>query len=553
MTAMDSVADALRKTVSDLFSVNIEPKIYVPEEKFGDFASNVAMQIASSQNKNPRDVAQEIADQLQSLGDYEKITIDGPGFINITVSDQSILESIKTEYEPLFAGKKIVTEYSDPNPFKVLHAGHLYTSIVGDVISSLFELNGADVSRVNFGGDVGLHVAKAMWGITNSLGGEDLKALSEVEQSQRPDWLSQRYVEGNTAYEEGSEKDVIVEINKRVYKVIDDDDHESTFAQIYWTCRQWSYDYFDAFYEEIGTPFEKYYPESETAPTGLAVVNRELENGVYEQSEGAIIFNGEKYDLHKRVFINSEGLPTYEAKDVGLAMLKWQEYSFDKNVIITGSDIQEYMKVVLKSIEQFQPEISERTIHVTHGMVKLKGGVKMSSRLGNFLKASDILDATRKATDSQDESAVLAAVKYSFLKQSVGPDVIFNIDESVAIQGSSGPYLQYAHARARSILAKSKKQPIESFDDVTLEPEEKRLASQVAGFNRAIQKATEELAPHIVCLYLYETSQEFNKFYENNKVIDDGREELRLFLVSEYADVLKRGLNLLGIKAPDSV
>src|SRR5262249_21676567 len=156
-------------------------------------------------------------------------------------------------------------------------------------------------------------------------------------------------IEGTRAYEENeSAKAEVVALNKRIYQLHTDNDHDSSLAQIYWTCRQWSYDYFDKFYERIGTRFEKYYPESEVSPIGLKTVREQI-GQVYEESDGAVIFNGEKYDLHTRVFINSEGLPTYEAKEVGVLMKKWQDYHFDQSVIITGNDIIEYMKVVLKS------------------------------------------------------------------------------------------------------------------------------------------------------------------------------------------------------------
>ncbi|MFZ2513151.1 MAG: arginine--tRNA ligase, partial [Candidatus Saccharimonadales bacterium] len=303
---------------------------------------------------------------------------------------------------------------------------------------------------------------------------------------------------------------------------------------------------------------------------------------------------GEKFGLHTRVFVNSEGLPTYEAKDVGLSMKKWEDYHFDSSVIITGNDIVEYMKVVLKAIEQFEPNLAQRTRHITHGNVKLAGGVKMSSRKGNFLRAVDVIDeaaaANREATGQENVSTVLAAIKYSFLKNRIGGDIIFDPKESVALEGNSGPYLQYAHARARSILAKyqapstndqtnSKSEipnahakvetvilndseesfvpegdlstPLRSAQDDTLQLGERLLTRKLTEYPEVIQKATQELMPHHICTYLYELAQEFNRFYEKNRVIGDDREALRLGLVETYADTLKAGLELLGIHAPE--
>jgi arginyl-tRNA synthetase len=378
-----------------------------------------------------------------------------------------------------------------------------------------------------------------------------------VPEDERPDWMARAYVEGTRAYEdEPAAKTKITELNKRVYQLHTDNDHDSPFAHIYWTCRQWSYDYFAAFYPKIGTRFEKYYPESETAPVGLQTVREHL-GPVYEESDGAVIFDGEKYGLHTRVFINSEGLPTYEAKDVGLIMKKWQDYQFDQSIVITGNDIIEYMKVVLKSIEQFMPELSARSRHLTHGLVKMAGGAKMSSRQGNILRAADVLDAAakanRKLTGQHNDDTVLGAVKYAFLKTRTGGDVTYDPAESVSLEGNSGPYLQYAHARARSIIRKAgadNAKP-ELFSD--FQPDERSLVRKITEYPEVVDKAVAELMPHHVCTYLYELAQAFNRFYEHNRVIGDPRQAVRLELVNRYTKTLKSGLELLGIAAPEQM
>ncbi len=530
-----------------------------PDPQFGDYATNVALQMAGKLGRSPRDIAEEIAGKLRETSEFAEVTVAGPGFINLRLSDKVLVEHALREPGKVHAGKTIVTEYSDPNPFKVLHAGHLYTSIVGDAISNLLENAGATVHRVNFGGDVGLHVGKTMWAILRELGGEHPDKLADISEEERSQWMADCYVEGTRAYEDDeTAKNEVIAINKAIYAVHTNDDHESALAQVYWTCRTWSYDYFNAFYARIGTPFEKYYPESQAAPVGLRTVREQLQNGVFADSDGAVVFEGEKYGLHTRVFINSEGLPTYEAKDVGLSILKWDDYHFDESVIITGNDITEYMKVVLKAIEQFKPELSERTKHLTHGNVKLAGGVKMSSRKGNFLRALDVIDiageANEEATGSRDERVVLAAIRYSFLKNRIGADIIFEPKESVSLQGNSGPYLQYAHARACSILEKSTAQAAEfSAEGVEFLAEERGLLSKIGEYSEIVEKATEELMPHYICTYLYELAQEFNRFYEKCRIIGDEREALRLSLAVRYRDTLANGLNLLGIVAPEKM
>jgi arginyl-tRNA synthetase len=557
---MEVIREAVRVIVHDLFDIDVEPVLTRPEEQFGDYATNVAMQLAKQLEKNARDIAEAISDRLRvDLAEVvQEIAIAGPGFINVRLTDRQLLLVFDkaTETPKRYLNKEIVTEYSDPNPFKVLHAGHFYTSVVGDAIANLFAQAGATVHRVNFGGDVGLHVAKTMWAILEDLGGEYPEKLAAIPADGRSEWMATCYVAGTRAYEDDeAAKAAIITLNKRVYQLVNDDDHESPFARIYWTCRQWSYDYFDAFYERIGTPFEKYYPESTVAPLGLRTVREQLAKGVYQESDGAVVFDGEQYGLHTRVFINSHGLPTYEAKDVGLIMQKWQDYHFDRSIVITGNDIEEYMKVVLKSIEQFDPELVARTTHFTHGNVKLQGGVKMSSRKGNFLRAVDVLDAATEAsqavTGRQDEQAVLGAIKYAFLKQRIGPDIVFEPKESVSLEGNSGPYLQYAHARARSILRKAEAE--QDTVIVQLEPAERTLVRKISEYPEVMSKSLQELMPHYICTYLYELAQVFNSFYEHNRVIGDPRQRIRVQLITQYAAVLQAGLRVIGITAPEQM
>ncbi len=539
---------------------NVEVELSYPDEKYGDFASNIALKLAASNDGDPRQIAADMTISLkQMLGDrIDSIEVAGPGFINFVLSDKALLEQMVAEPDQPLKGQIIVAEYSDPNPFKILHAGHLYTSIVGDVISNLLAAAGAEVYRVNYGGDVGLHVAKSIWAILKELDGEYPESLDNIPPMERGAWMSQMYVRGNSAFDEGVEEVVkeITDINARVYDIQNGDDHDSPLAKIYWMTRNWSYVSFDQFYSRLNIFFDRYYPESETAPIGLKIVQEQLDKGVFERSDGAIVFRGEKYGLHTRVFVNSKGLPTYEAKELGLAQVKQRDFNYNRSLVITGNEQKHYMEVVYKALEQFNPEIVKNTSHLTHGMVRLSGGKKMSSRLGNIITAEDVLiaagEAASEVNDNNDDRVVLAAVKYSFLKQAMGADIVYDPKESVNILGNSGPYLQYAHARACSIMTKSGKEGYIG-DIGRLTDGERKLVLKMSRLNATIEQASRELAPHILCSYLYELCQIFNQFYESNRVIGDDRERFRLHLVSMYADKLKSGLKLLGITAPDKL
>lgn len=544
--------------VRELYGVEVAVELTRPDEQFGDFATNVALQLSKQLGKNPREIGEAIVENLAGRSGYiHETSIAGPGFVNIRLTDAALLQALTDTPEQSMAGRTVLVEYSDPNPFKPLHAGHLYTTLVGDTIARLVEHAGAETVRINFGGDVGMHVAKSMWAIIRALGGENPDGLAAITELERPKWLGDRYVEGNNAYEDDeAAKAEITAINKRVYTLQEQNDHESGFAQIYWTCREWSYAYFATLYEQLQvTPFTRYIPESEVTPLGIETVREQLANGVYEESDGAVVFRGDDQGLHTRVFINSEGLPTYEAKDVGLSMTKWRDYHFDESIIITANEQAQYMQVVIASIARFAPEAAERTKHLTHGVVKLQGGVKMSSRKGNIVTALDILEAARVAgqasSNDPSEDTILAAVKYAFAHNRIGGDIVYDPIESIALEGNSGPYLQYAHARARSIIGKAPERNSDDGAIAELLPDERTLVRKLTEYAEAVDKATNELMPHHICTYLYELAQEFNRFYEKNRVIGDDRQTLRLQLVETYADTLKRGLTLLGIHAPD--
>jgi len=547
---------AVAAAVKDLFGVETRVELTRPDEQFGDYATNVALQLAKQVGKNPREIAEAIKEKLAGAEQLQSVEIAGPGFLNLKLTDELLAQSLQAKPAQSLAGQKILVEYSDPNPLKPLHAGHLYTTLVGDTIARLIENAGAETIRLNYGGDVGRHIGISLWAILRELGGEYPEKLNKIPAADRPAWLGARYVEGTSAFEDDEQaKQAITELNKRVYQLQADGDHESPFAQIYWTVRGWSYDYFKTLYDQLQVhPFDRFIPESEVFELGLSTVREQLAKGVYAESQGAVIFEGEPYGLHTRVFINSAGLPTYETKDVGLLLRKWEDYHFDESIVITANEQAQYYEVMLRSVEQYAPEPVRRSKHLTHGVVKLQGGVKMSSRKGNIVTALEILEAARTAGEqtgtNPSEDTILAAVKYALAKNRIGGDIAYDPKESIALEGNSGPYLQYAHARARSILSKANGTN-DHLPPTIYQADERSLLRKITEYTEAVEKATAELMPHHICTYLYELAQKFNQFYEHNRVIGDEREAVRLQLVENYADTLKNGLNLLGIAAPD--
>lgn len=552
--------DIIAGIIKERYGQTIKVEVTRPEPQFGDFATNVALQLAKPLGRNPREIAEEIAASLRDTGNYEKVEVAGPGFINITLSGSVLLALIREEPRAINMGQDVVLEYSCPNAFKELHTGHLYQTIFGDILARLLLVSGATVHRTSFGGDVGLHVAKCLWGMRQELGGEKPEKLANIPDDafERSRWISRCYVIGATAYEgDEATKNDIDELNKTIYGFHDTNDHDSPLAKIYWQTRQWSFDYFDAFYQTIDVVPMRYIPESSTAPIGLKVVREQLLKGNLKESEGAVVFEGdESKHLHTRVFVTSRGLPTYETKDIGVIWLEKQDYQFDRRYLITGNDQREYMRVVFAAAETFRPELAGTMTHLTNGTVRFADGKKMSSRLGNVTRAVDVLDVVREkvrslvSDESNVEAVTLGAIKYVFAKYKLGGDIAFDINETVSLAGNSGPYLQYAHARARSVLEKSNAvfaQPAKVL------PEDRALVRKLGEYHEVVAHAAKSLEPHYICNYLFELAQEFNRYYENNRVIGGDLEEHRVSLVALYADTLKAGLAILGIHAPEKL
>ncbi len=601
---MNEISECVKDIIASIFSISIDVEVTPSPELNSsfraDYSTNVAMKLAGLLHKNPKEVAEVLTTEFlktapQKLPELTGIRteIASPGFINFMLPDayfSAEIAKLATNFDENiscneYSGQVVVTEFSDPNPFKVLHIGHLYTSIMGESISRLIEFAGGTVHRVNFGGDVGLHVAKTLYALQE-------KNLTDFTIED----IAGCYVEGTRAYEASEEaKTKIVELNKEIYRISEKQLHDSKLAETYWRGRELSYAYFDSFYDQLDVHFEKYYPESSVAKKGLEIIKNHP--NVYETSDGALIFKGEPYGLHTRVFVNREGLPTYEAKDVGLLFQKDADYHFDQSIVITGNDIIDYMKVVLKSVEQYAPDLVQKTVHITHGNVRLPGNQKMSSRKGNFIKAIDILNEVEQKAGSKIIAD--AAIKYSLLKYKIGGNIEFNIDESISLTGNSGPYLLYSAVRANKILKEvgsdskpspehNKENPRVFRDDLkgeqsvagasrtALRASQSVVEKNTTGFSRAKENGFEELselnliksllnyrsvladavhtkAPHLICSYLFDLAQTFSRFYEQCRVKGDPREAERAQLVEVFAKTMSHGLNLLGINVPEEM
>jgi arginyl-tRNA synthetase len=546
-----------RVLLKALSSLGIEAADVVIEHpadiSHGDYATGAALQYAKQTGMAPKILAENLTVAMGTIAGVEKIEIAGPGFINFHLAPSALAVSLEeARKEDMWgankdlAGKKIMVEYTDPNPFKEFHIGHLMSNAIGESISRLVQFSGAEVKRANYQGDVGPHVAKVIWGL-QKLG---LDAGSVVN-------LGKAYTAGAEAYEkDDAAKKEIDAINKKVYEHSD-----AALDALYTAGREASLKHFEGLYAALGTKFDYYFFESASAPEGLELVRAHPKT--FESSDGAIVYKGEKVGLHTRVFVTSQGLPTYETKDLGLAELKWETWKFDESVTITANEQKDYFAVVLAAMKEVLPDIAAKVQHVSHGMMRFAEG-KMSSRKGNVVTGesllADITEAAKgRAKESRADDAgalaqqvAVAAIKYQILKQSAGKDIVFDRERALSLEGDSGPYLQYAHARTHQIVEKANHEKVAAKIDEKAEFGE--LARLLHRFPEIVENATALMEPHVLTTYLIQLAASFNSWYGREQILDGTPAAAhKVALTDAVRKTLKNGLWILGIPAPEKM
>ncbi|MDO8460861.1 MAG: arginine--tRNA ligase, partial [bacterium] len=513
MEVKNEIISSLKKALKDLGIEGVEPELDVPkDDSHGDYSSNAAMAAFSSSRlrpaerdfggqakfKTPLELAEEIAKKLNSslstLPNIEKVEAVKPGFINFWLSKDYLLEhlreilgkssSLASQGSTLQGrqGKKIMVEFAHPNTHKSFHIGHLRNISIGESIVRLLEAGGCNIIRANYQGDVGMHIAKAIYALLYIPPfRDDISKVKGIHE--RVDFLGKTYAAGSKAFEEDeTAKKSIKDINYLVYasaqrfqadmgvkpsstdymKFVEGRKDEVDKVYKLWKeTRQWSLDYFETIYKRVYTHYDRYYFESECL-AGAGLAKEAVKKGILEENEGAIIFNGKKYGLDTRVFVNSLGLPTYEGKELALAKVQFTEHGrLDKLIHVLGPEQVSFTKVTFK-VEDLLGMQKNQQYHLVYGWVRLKEG-KMSSRTGNVVLGDWLLDEAKtrikkEFTDMDEEAAekiAVGAVKYSMLKFSTASDISFSFDESISLEGNSGPYIQYTFARTQSVLRKS--------------------------------------------------------------------------------------------------
>lgn len=540
-----------------------EVQLSTPQLQFGDYSSNVALILAKKLKRNPMELAEEIKSHIENSKDIESVQALKPGFINIWLSKESLVIPLEQAVRETFtippfsygAEKKVMVEFAHPNTHKLFHIGHLRNISTGESVCRMLAATGNTVIRTNYQGDVGLHIAKCLWGIKKMLE-KDAVLFEKLTLQEKIKLLGKGYSEGQTAYDaDETAKAQIIEINKQIYV------QDPLIKELWITTREWSVAYFEEIYKRLYSHFDRCYFESEVHEQGLKTANELLEKGILERSQGAVVFNGEKYGLDTRVFINSLGFPTYEGKELGLAPKEFSDFgTLDRAIHVVTPEQTSFFKITFKVEELWNKEkYGNKQFHLAYEWVKLKDG-KMSSRTGNVIEASWLLDEIKKKilekfTNAQEivETLAVAAVKYSFLKNTTNSIISFDIDESVSLEGNSAPYLLYTFVRTQSILGKETENSGQYPKEITLD--EKQIMRLIYQYTDKVYKAASTLSPNIIAGYLYELSREYNVFYQKNPILkaDPDQKYIRIMITKAVSSIIKHGLGLLGIQTVDKM
>ena len=601
----DLIVKDIQRIVKELTGQSIIPILEHPkDERHGDYSSNIALAIFSSSKfrpkadqsladkvqsskfRTPMELAEEIATKFKIQNSkfkiLEKVEAVKLGFVNFYLSEKYLLENIKTvlEEKEKFGSKrqdpnkKVVIEYSSPNIAKPFTVGHLRSTIIGDAIANLLEANGWKVYRDNHLGDWGTQFGKQIYAI-KTWGNED-----EITKSENPvKMLMDLYVR----FHQEAEKDpALEEEGRRWFKKLEDGDKET--RRLWNKCIEWSLKEFRKIYDRLGISFTENngagYGESFFEDKMGGIINELEKKGLLKESEGAKLVFYPKNKYPPLMIIKKDGATLYATRD--LATDKFRLNKYGKDVVIineVGIEQSLYFKQIFE-IEKMLGWVKDgQRIHKRHGHYRFKDE-KMSTRKGNVIWLEEVLEeaigranklSSGKAENTAKDVAI-GAIKWNDLKRTSEQDIVFDWDEILNMEGNAGPYLQYTFARTQSVIHKASINVMpNSFqhlertgilkpasprgeqvqDDKMMEPEEVSLLRALQRFPEIVWEAGENFSPNLLCNYLFDLAQKFNLFYQKHKILESENRDFRLALTQAVGQVIKNGLYLLGIKAPE--
>jgi arginyl-tRNA synthetase len=549
-----------KQVIKSLKSAGIDVKEEELEEElkgFGDLAFP-CFRLAKLKKQNPQKLAEEIIKKIKLPKIISKVEAKN-GYINFFFNYEELAKNLlrrilkeKEKYGKCKVGKKrfVVIDYSSPNPAHPIHIGSARTTFIGESLARLFDFCGYKVRRICYINDLGKQVAILLWGY--------LKFAENKKPDKKPDyWLLDIYVKANKAIRENPsfEREVDELLRKCEYG-------DKEIIKILRKIVSWCIDGFKETYKALGIKFDEYLLESNFNEISKKYVNELLKRGfAFKTSDNAIVANLEKFNLPNTVLLRHDGTGLYLTRDIAASIYKFKKFRPRLNIFVVGEEQKLHFQQQFKILELLGfKDFAKNSYHVSYGLVNLPTG-KISSRLGRVVLIDDVFEeAVKRVKEKYTKEEKIAravgigAVIYSILKISPEKKVSFKWDEVLALEGDTGPYLQYAYARCCSILRKAKRKKMKAkvVKVEKLSEQERRLILLLSRFQEVVKKAAQELKPNYICNYAYELTTTFASFYQSCSVLKAESEELRNFrlaLVNATKFVLGNCLWLMNIKS----
>ncbi len=562
---MNKVKRSIEQVVGDLFSVTQSVVLTRPDAKFGDYATNVALQLASKLGRNPREAAEEIADKLRHTEGVTEVSVAGPGFINIRLGASALHDSLAEVWSEHYGsndegrGKKVVVEYPSPNMAKPYSVGHLRPGNQGWAIKRLMEETGWEVITDNHLGDYGAPLGIWIAGFRKYSNQEALEKDGVYE-------LGRVYIQTKKALEDEKERGdstLADEVQQWLLKYEAGDEEAVKYSQQF---NAISLEHIHHVMDRLGISTDHELGEAFFAPKGKTAVQILLEKGIATQEEdGAVIVPLDDMGFDVPLLVQkSNGAALYATTDLATILYREQEWQPDRVVYVVGSEQQFYFSQLFAMAKKLG--ITTELIHVWFGVIDQlnEDGTreKMSSRKGVVLM-EELLDQAeaharkvvqgREVSEEDIKKIALGAIKFSDFAADRRTNILFDWETIFALSGFSGPYVQYAAVRVNKLLRDIPKPQIENSEyDFEVE---KSIILKLLEYPEVVQRAANELEPHKVASYLYELAREMNRYYEHTRIADssDTEKAARLELLGRVSHVFTHGLSILGIEVPLSM
>ncbi|WP_455536274.1 arginine--tRNA ligase [Prevotella koreensis] len=604
MNIENEIVKATLKVVKELYGQDVDRTAVQLQKTRADFEGNLTLVVfpfLKISKKKPEDTAQEIGERLIKETAVVASFNVVKGFLNLVVSQSawiSLLNDINKDAD--FGYKKagedsqlVMIEYSSPNTNKPLHLGHVRNNLLGWSLSRIMEANGYRVVKTNIVNDRGIHICKSMlawqkWGNgetpeTSGKKGDhligDYYVLFDKHYREEISLLKPKFIEQGLPEKEAEEKakqeaPLIKEAHDMLVKW---EQNDPEVRALWEKMNSWVYAGFDETYKALGVGFDKIYYESQTYLRGKAKVEEGLEKGLFERHEDNSVWADLTDEgLDKKLLLRSDGTSVYMTQDIGTAEMRFNDYPIDKMIYVVGNEQNYHFQVLSILLDRLGYKWGKELVHFSYGMVELPNG-KMKSREGTVVDADDLIDVmtddARRTADEAGKNADLTeqekqsiarivgmgALKYFILKVDARKNMLFNPEESIDFNGNTGPFIQYTHARIKSIMRKAEAMGINingiaTRNDAVLNEKEIELVQKMNSFATAVEQAGKDYSPSGIANYCYELTKEFNQWYHDFSVLNTDDEQTRitrLVLAKNVAKIIKNGMALLGIEVPE--